>query len=117
MKKLTYLLFLFIFANEVSIFAKSGKTETIVIKTVIYCDHCKECESCGGKLLKDLSFKKGVKLVTLDVDAMTITVKYNASKTNADEIRKAVSLYGYDADDIKGDSASVLKLDGCCLKK
>ena len=95
----------------------SDKTETIVIKTAIYCDHCKECESCGGKIQHDLSFDKGIREVILDEKLMTITINFNPSKTNPDEIRKRISSYGYDADDVKADPEAVLKLDGCCLKK
>jgi mercuric ion binding protein len=102
------------FSNPLS---ASTKSETIIIKTAIYCDHCKECESCGGKIQRDLSFDKGIQEVVLDEKLMTITVKYNSSKTNPEEIRKKISAYGYDADDIKADLDAVAKLDGCCLKK
>lgn len=94
----------------------SPKSETVVIKTAIYCDHCKDCESCGGKIQRDLSFDKGIQEVVLDEKAMTITVKYNASKTNPDEIRKKVASYGYDADEIKADPEAIAKLDECCKK-
>ena len=94
----------------------SPKSETVVIKTAIYCDHCKDCESCGGKIQRDLSFDKGIQEVVLDEKAMTITVKYNASKTNPDEIRKKVASYGYDADEIKADPEAIAKLDDCCKK-
>ena len=94
----------------------SPKSGTVVIKTVIYCDHCKECASCGGKIQRDLSFDKGIQEVVLDEKAMTITVKYNASKTNPDEIRKKIASYGYDADEIKADPEAIAKLDECCKK-
>ena len=97
--------------------AATEKSKTVVIRTTIYCDHCLECNSCGGKLQKDFSFEKGVQLVKLDTKEMTITVKYNPKKTNADEIRKKISLIGYDADDVKADPLAVSKLDECCLKK
>ena len=48
---------------------------------------------------------------------MTIKVEYNPKKTNPEEIKKKISSYGYDADDIKADLDAVAKLDGCCLKK
>ena len=95
----------------------SAKSETIVIKTAIYCDHCKECESCGGKIQRDLSFDKGILQVDIDEKEMTITVNYNSAKTNPDEIRKAMSNYGFDADSVKANPDAVAKLDECCLKK
>ncbi len=93
------------------------KTEIVVIKTMIYCDHCLECESCGGKIQRDLSFDKGIHKVVLDDKKMTVSVEFNPLKTNAEEIRKRISMYGYDADTMKADSLAVTKLDNCCLKK
>ena len=92
-------------------------SETVTIKTNIYCDHCKECESCGGKIEKDLGFDKGIKLVKLDEKAMTITVTYNPEKTSPEVIRKKISAYGYDADEIKAEQAAYENLDECCKKK
>ncbi len=91
-------------------------SETIVIKTNIYCDHCKECGSCGGKIERDLGFDKGIKLVRLDDKAMTITVTYNPKKTNPEKIRQTISRYGYDADDVKADPDAYSRLDDCCKK-
>ena len=109
-----FLILLIAFSNQL---IGSEKSKTIIIKTAIYCDHCKECESCGGKIQRDLSFDKGILQVDLDEKEMTITVKYNPSKTNPDEIRKRISMYGFDADSVKADADAVAKLDDCCLKK
>lgn len=95
----------------------SPKTETIVIKTKIYCDHCKACESCGAKFDKILVFEKGIKMVTLDETAMTVTVMYNSRKTSPEKIRSAISKLGFDADEVKADSVAYDNLDGCCKKK
>ena len=100
----------------ISVSAIAKKSETIIIKTNIYCDHCKECSSCSGKIEHDLSFDKGIEIVKLDEKAMTITVTYNPKKTTPEEIRKLISGYGYDADDVKADPVAVSKLDGCCRK-
>lgn len=118
MEKLLLMFFL-IFGSLIS--SSNGsvtdKSETVVIKTAIYCSHCKECESCGGKIQRDLSFDKGILQVDLDEKQMTIKVEYNPKKTTPEEIRRKISMYGYDADDVKADSVAVTKLDGCCLKK
>ncbi len=99
-----------------SVYAKNN-SETIVIKTLIYCDHCKDCSSCGGKIEKDLGFNKGIKLVRLDDKAMTITVTYNPKKTSPEKIREAISKYGFDADNVKADPSGYEKLDECCKRK
>ena len=119
MKKILLSIFISLFTIGVtSILANSqGKnSETVVIKTNIYCDHCKECESCGGKIEKDLGFNKGIKLVELNEKEQTITVTFNPKKTSVEEIRKSITLYGFDADTLKADPTAYSKLDECCKK-
>lgn len=115
----TALVLFFILGTELDsvVGLSPDKTETVVIQTAIYCDHCLECESCGGKIQRDLSFDKGIHKVVLDDKKMTVSVEFNPLKTNAEEIRKRISMYGYDADTMKADSLAVTKLDNCCLKK
>lgn len=93
-----------------------GKTETAVIKTMIYCDHCMQCESCSGKLEHQLFFNKGIKSIHLDDKAMTIAVTNRPDKITLDEIRTAISKLGFDADEVKADLAAYDNLDGCCKK-
>ena len=113
MNTLRSILFILFFVNTA--FAK-GNSETIIIKTTIYCDHCKECGSCGGKIEKDLGFEKGIRLVELDEKAMTIKVTFNPKKTNVETIRKTISNFGFDADDVKADPDAYERLDECCKK-
>lgn len=97
-------------------FAQSKK-ETIIIKTTTYCDHCKVCESCGGKMETDLYYVKGIKVVEYNETDMTITVTYLTKKTNPDKIRQAISKLGFSADNIPADPVAYEQLDGCCKKK
>ncbi len=112
MKVIFTLLFLFTISN----FIQAKDADTLVIKTNIYCDHCKECESCGGKIERDLTFDKGIEAVQLDEKAMTIKVTYNSKKTNPEAIRQLISKYGFDADEVKADPVAYSKLDDCCKK-
>jgi copper chaperone CopZ len=95
---------------------KAKGTDTLVVKTNIYCDHCMECSDCSGKLVHDLSFVKGIKTNTLNPKAMTVTITYNTEKISPEKIREAISMLGYDADDVKADATAYSKLDGCCKK-
>ena len=114
--KIKFITAIIIFVFSASSYAlASVKTETVVIKTNIYCDHCKKCESCGGKIQKEL-FTKGIKNVVLDEKAMTVTVSYNPEKITVDKIRERISKLGYDADEVKADAEAYQKLDGCCKK-
>jgi len=92
-------------------FSQDKKEATIKIKTSAVCDQCKE------RIEKSLAFEKGVKTAVLDVDTKILTVTYNPSKTTPDDIRKAVSKLGYDADNIAKDKAAYAKLPSCCKKE
>ena len=117
--KLTFLQLTMILLMSISFSAFSQKKDNIktsVIKTVIHCDHCKQCETCGDKFNKDLYNEDGIKRVDVDAKAMIITVVYDSRKTDLDKIKVLISKLGYDADDLKADPAGVAKLDGCCKK-
>ena len=109
--------FLLVFLFVTASFAQKSKpVKTAVIKTVIYCDHCKICESCGGRILKELYNENGVKSTDVDPKANTITVVYDERKITLDIVREKISKLGFDADSIKADQDAVAKLDECCKK-
>jgi periplasmic mercuric ion binding protein len=100
-----------------SVAGQEKKTvQTAVIKTMIYCDHCKACETCGQKFNQTLLREKGVQMVVLNEKEMTIKVTFNTKKTNLGTIKQAIARLGYDADEVKADVAAYEKLDGCCKK-
>jgi copper chaperone CopZ len=72
------------------------------------------CETCKKTLEHDLSFEKGVKKATLDLDTKILSVVYNSEKTNPDKIRKAITKTGYDADSLKADPKAFNRLPECC---
>ena len=90
---------------------------TMIVKTQIYCDHCVQCETCGDHFNKKLLREKGIQMVTLDEEAMTVRVVYNSKKINEAGVREAIAGLGYDADGIKADPAAYASLDGCCKKE
>jgi periplasmic mercuric ion binding protein len=112
LKTLTVLLVMLL-SHTIS--AQKQKTvQKAIIRTAITCDHCKQCETCGGLLEQRLLKQSGVQMITLDEKAMTITVIYNSKKTDLATIRSAISKLGYDADDVKADPTGYEQLDGCC---
>lgn len=114
-KFLSIALVLFAFSNTVSAQEKNT-IRTATIKTAIYCDHCKVCETCGPKFNQTLLKEKGVQMVVLDDKAMTIKVTYNSKKTDLAKIKAAISKLGYDADEVKAEPVAYESLDGCCKK-
>jgi copper chaperone CopZ len=113
----TFLLAFTVFLCSNAVSAQEKKTiQTATIKTAIYCDHCKACETCGPKFNQSLLKEKGVQMVVLHDKAMTIKVTYNSKKTDLQKIRLAISKLGYDADEVKADAVAYESLDGCCKK-
>jgi len=97
--------------------AQDGKkNQKAVIKTNIYCSHCRECETCGKSFQSELVKVKGIKMMALDEKAMTITVYFDSRKTDLPAIKIAIANLGYDADEVKANSDAYQKLDGCCKK-
>lgn len=112
-----YLFVLLLGILSVTANVQSKKSEKITIKTNIYCDHCKECPTCGKNLQSGLLRIKGVKMYELNEKEMAITVYYNPQKTDASQIRTAISKLGYDADEVRANPVAYENLDGCCKKK
>ncbi|MDI1316496.1 hypothetical protein [Flavobacterium sp.] len=115
--KLNQFLFAILLFSFHSIVAQNKNIEKAVIKTILHCDHCKQCETCGKNFNTELYKIKGLKTFELNDTAMTITVYYNPKKTNLQTIKNKISAMGYDADDIKADAVAYENLDNCCKIK
>ena len=87
-----------------------SQTKEIIIQTTAQCGECKT------NIEKALIAEKGVKQAELDIKSKQAKVIYNASKTTPEQLRKTISLTGYDADDVPADSAAVARLNPCCTK-
>lgn len=94
-----------------------SKTAKISVKASIYCDHCKQCSSCGKRLYDAVYTEKGIRKVSIDPEQKTVEVSYNSGKTSPEAIRKAIAKVGFDADDVKADPTAYEKLDDCCKKQ
>ncbi len=112
--KILLSILIFVFGLTSSNAQKQKTNQKAVIQTTITCDHCKECETCGQLFQEKLLKIKGVKMIELDAEKMTITVFYSSKKTNLEAIKTSISKLGYDADEIKADPMGYEKLDGCC---
>lgn len=103
---------LFLLALVVSSYGFSqkatGKTETVVIMTSAECDECKE------RIEGSLNYTKGVKFAELDVESRKLTVKFKNDVISLEEIKKQISLLGYNADEVLADPTAFEKLPACC---
>ena len=89
---------------------KQSKTAEVTIQTSAKCGMCKQ------RIERDLSLTKGVESAKVDLKTKAVTVQYNTKKTDATKVKNAISMIGYDADDVIANQTSHDKLPGCCQK-
>jgi len=78
-----YLLSLFFALCSVTLFA--GKTDKQVV--ILSCDL--HCQGCCDKIMKNIAFEKGVKDIVCDLKTKTVTVTFDASKTDIPTLLEA----------------------------
>jgi Cu2+-exporting ATPase len=59
---------------------------------VLSCDL--HCQGCCDKIMKNIAFEKGVKDIVCDLENKTVTVTYDANKTNVPALLKAFDKIG-----------------------
>ncbi len=71
--------------------APKGEIKTVVFATKLH------CKNCVAKVNENISFEKGVKDLKVDLEAQTITIKYDSSKTSVEKLAAAINKLGYPA--------------------
>lgn len=72
------------------------KTPKGEIRTVVFATRL-HCKNCVNKVNENIAFEKGVKDLKVDLEAQTITVKYDSSKTSVEKLAEAINRLGYPA--------------------
>jgi periplasmic mercuric ion binding protein len=108
--KIFILTICFTAAHSINTYAqKAVVTDTITVPGV--CGQCKE-------RIENAAFKvKGVKDATWNKKTKLLIVSYNATKTNKQQICKAVANSGHNAGDAIASDATYNKLPACCAYK
>jgi len=72
--------------------------------------------NCGmcKKTIEKAAKAAGAKDAVWDIPTKTLSVTYNAKKTNSSKIQQAVAATGYDTREIRGNDAAYEKLHACC---
>lgn len=74
------------------LFTVGGRDLRVLVMTPTPQMHC---ESCENKIKKNLRFEKGVVKIETSIKEQTVTVTYEASKTDAAALQAAMKKIGY----------------------
>jgi copper chaperone CopZ len=91
---------------SVNSFSKDETTKTS-FKVWGNCDACK-------KRIEKAAKTDGVKTAVWNEDTKIITVTFNPSKINVDQIQQNIAHIGYDTEKYKADDEGYKKLPKCC---
>ncbi len=67
--------------------AKTNK-QTVVFYVYLHCD------ACVNKIMKNIAYEKGVKDIVCSIENQTVTVTYDADKTDVPTLQKAFEKIG-----------------------
>ena len=80
------------------------------IKTVILTTQPEmHCANCEKKIKENIRFDKGIKSITTNLKDKTVTVEYDAEKTNVQNIIKGFKKIKYEASEVKKDKENKQK--------
>ena len=80
------------------------------IKTVVVTTNPEmHCENCENKIKGNLRFEKGIKNIITDLKTKTVTIEYDADKTNVQNIIKGFEKINYEATEVKKETAKEQK--------
>ena len=72
------------------------------IKTVVFTTSPEmHCQNCENKIKGNLRFEKGIKSIVTDLNTKTVTIEYDADKTNVQNIINGFKKIKYEAKEVK----------------
>ena len=102
---------------QVPDFAFTTKTKVVHSKYAMVTIHTSaQCDQCKTTIETALHKVKGIKNAILILYSHNAMVTYNPKKIDPDAIRKAITMAGYDADDLKANQEAHDNLPACCRK-
>ena len=101
MKRLSFIIFALSFSA--TLFAKDIKT--VVLKTQPEM-HCANCEK---KIKDNIRFEKGIKNIETNLGTKTVTIEYDADKTNVQNIIEGFKKIKYEATEVKEEATKEQK--------
>lgn len=119
MKQIIVLAIMALFSLSIS---AKGEVKTITFKVAQL-----ECQNCEAKIKKNISFEKGVKDLSCDIEHRLVTIKYDDAKTTVEKLQNGFKKFGYTAEPActnptkecckKAEEKCCKKAEGACCKK
>ena len=72
----------------VAVFAAKQDKQVVVLSCELH------CQGCCDKIMKNIAYEKGVKDIVCDLKTKTVTVTYDANKTDIPTLLKAFEKIG-----------------------
>ena len=93
-----FLIFLMALMPMVAVFAAKQDKQVVVLSCDLH------CQGCCDKIMKNIAFEKGVKDIVCDLKTKTVTVTYDANKTDIPTLLKAFEKIGKPANVLRKSS-------------
>ncbi len=90
MKKTLFVAVMAMFVCGVQLSAKE-------LRKIVFKVEQMECGNCENKVKKNISFEKGVKRLETDLKTRTVTVTYDADKTDIKKLKEGFAKFKYEA--------------------
>ena len=80
------------------------------IKTVVFTNNPEmHCANCEKKIKENIRFEKGIKSIMTNLKDKTVTIEYDAEKTNVQNIIKGFKKIKYEASEVRKDKENKQK--------
>ena len=80
------------------------------IKTVVFTTNPEmHCANCEKKIKENIRFEKGIKSIMTNLKDKTVTIEYDAEKTNVQNIIKGFKKIKYEASEVRKDKENKQK--------
>ena len=71
------------------------------IRTAVFKVSQMHCENCERKVKNNIRFEKGVKELATELNTKTVTITYDAEKTNVKNLQAGFKKFEYEAEFVK----------------
>ena len=80
-----------------SVSLSAGPKKKAEIKEVTFSVHL-HCQNCVNKVQENIAFEKGVKGLEIKFEDQTVSIKYDAAKTNEETLKNAIIKLGVEVE-------------------